>query len=100
MNPQPDQSGGGAREQAIENLVAREFASECDFLAALVKTPTDNPPGDCQAHAQVARELLEGLGFEVEMHAPPGATVQASGMISATNIIVRQRFGGTSARHL
>ena len=94
MTPtQADQPGAGAREQAIANLVDREFASECEFLAALVKIPTDNPPGDCQAHAQVARTLLEGLGFEVEMHAPPVATVQAAGMISATNIIVRRRFG-------
>jgi acetylornithine deacetylase/succinyl-diaminopimelate desuccinylase-like protein len=81
------------QEQALATLVDAEFASECEFLAALVKIATDNPPGDCNAHAQRARELLEGLGLVVEMHAPPDATVQAAGMISATNIIVRQRFG-------
>jgi acetylornithine deacetylase/succinyl-diaminopimelate desuccinylase-like protein len=81
------------QEQALATLVDGEFASECEFLAALVKIATDNPPGDCNAHAQRARELLEGLGLVVEMHAPPDATVRAAGMISATNIIVRQRFG-------
>jgi acetylornithine deacetylase/succinyl-diaminopimelate desuccinylase-like protein len=81
------------QEQALATLVDGEFASECEFLAALVKIATDNPPGDCNAHAQRARELLEGLGLVVEMHAPPDATVRAAGMISATNIIVRHRFG-------
>jgi acetylornithine deacetylase/succinyl-diaminopimelate desuccinylase-like protein len=80
-------------DTAIGKLVDQAFASECEFLAALVKIATDNPPGDCAAHAKRARELLEGLGLTVEMHAPSDATVRAAGMISATNIIVRQRFG-------
>jgi acetylornithine deacetylase/succinyl-diaminopimelate desuccinylase-like protein len=80
-------------DTAIGKIVDQAFASECEFLAALVKIATDNPPGDCAAHAKRARELLEGLGLTVEMHAPSDATVRAAGMISATNIIVRQRFG-------
>jgi acetylornithine deacetylase/succinyl-diaminopimelate desuccinylase-like protein len=80
-------------DTAIGKIVDQAFASECEFLAALVKIATDNPPGDCAAHAKRARELLEGLGLTVETHAPSDATVQAAGMISATNIIVRQRFG-------
>jgi acetylornithine deacetylase/succinyl-diaminopimelate desuccinylase-like protein len=82
-----------ALQGAVAKIVDRDFAAECDFLAALVKIPTDNPPGDCQAHARQTQELLEGLGFEVEAHSPPQATVQASGMISATNLIVRHCFG-------
>src|SRR5579871_2195562 len=77
----------------VDERVEDSFASECAFLAALVKIPTDNPPGDCNAHAERARALLTGLGFEVEMHAPSQATIDAAGMISATNIIVRQKFG-------
>ncbi|MEA3176757.1 MAG: hypothetical protein QOI59_280, partial [Gammaproteobacteria bacterium] len=80
-------------DTSIGKIVDQAFASECEFLAALVKIATDNPPGDCAAHAKRARELLEGLGLTVEMHAPSDATVRAAGMISATNIIVRQRFG-------
>jgi len=80
-------------DTAIGKIVDQAFASECEFLAALVKIATDNPPGDCAAHAKRARELLEGLGLTVEMHAPSDATVRAAGMISATNLIVRQRFG-------
>lgn len=63
------------------------------FLAELVKVPSDNPPGDCEAHGKRARVLLEELGFEVEAHKVPDALVKAAGMISATNLIVRKTFG-------
>ena len=55
--------------------------------------PSDNPPGDCAAHGQRAAALLEALGFKVERDHVPQAEVHANGMISATNLIVRQRFG-------
>ena len=78
---------------AISAFVDRRFADECAFLAELVKVPSDNPPGDCAAHALRARQLLEGLGFTVEAHVVPAEAVRANGMISATNLVVRQRFG-------
>ena len=37
--------------------------------------------------------MLEGLGFTVERHKVPDALVKANGMISATNLVVRERFG-------
>ncbi len=37
--------------------------------------------------------MLEGLGFTVERHKVPDALVKANGMISATNLVIRQRFG-------
>ena len=37
--------------------------------------------------------LLEGLGFAVERHKVPDALVEANGMVSATNLIVRRKFG-------
>jgi acetylornithine deacetylase/succinyl-diaminopimelate desuccinylase-like protein len=79
--------------KAISDFVDREFARESAFLAELVKVPSDNPPGDCRAHAQRARELLEQLGLTVEAHEVPRSTVEASGMKSVTNLIVRHRFG-------
>jgi acetylornithine deacetylase/succinyl-diaminopimelate desuccinylase-like protein len=69
------------------------FEREVAFLAELVRMPSDNPPGDCAPHAARARELLEALGFVVEAHAVPAQLVQAAGMVSATNLIVRHRFG-------
>ena len=63
------------------------------FLAEIVKVPSDNPPGDCDLAAAAVARLLEGLGFTVERHKVPDSLVKANGMISATNLIVRRRFG-------
>ena len=81
------------RSEAILQFVDRQFEREVAFLAELVKVPSDNPPGDCVAHAGQARELLQALGFEVIEDKVPPAIVQAAGMKSATNLIVRHRFG-------
>ena len=65
---------------------------EVEFLKALVRVPSDNPPGDCAPHAEVAARLLEELGFTVERHAVPEPFVRAHGMKSVVNLIVRERF--------
>ncbi|MCC6777620.1 MAG: M20/M25/M40 family metallo-hydrolase [Hyphomicrobiales bacterium] len=77
----------------VDDFVQRELARETAFLAELVKVPSDNPPGDCAAHAARAQELLEALGLSVEAHAVPREVVEAAGMRSVTNLIVRHRFG-------
>ena len=77
----------------VGEFVDREFAREIAFLAELVKVPSDNPPGDCAAHARRARELLEQLGLTVEAHDVPRTVVETAGMKSVTNLIVRHRFG-------
>ena len=63
------------------------------FLAQLVRTPSDNPPGDCAAHAAKAAALLEAMGLDVERHRVPDDDVRAHGLVSCTNLIVRARFG-------
>lgn len=78
---------------AIRAAVLSRFDSQLAFLAALVRQPSDNPPGDCAAHAAMTATLLEDLGFAVERHPVPEDIVRASGMISATNLIIRHRFG-------
>jgi succinyl-diaminopimelate desuccinylase len=80
-------------QETIHAFLAGEREAQARFLAELVKTPSDNPPGDCAPHAAKAAALLEGLGFRVERHPVPEATVKAAGMISCTNLIVRERFG-------
>lgn len=77
----------------LDAWIDAHFTAEQDLLAAMVRVPTDNPPGDCARHAQVARERLEALGFTVQAYAVPAAAVQAVGMISATNLIARVDFG-------
>jgi len=74
-------------------LVDSRFEAECAFLAEMVRIPTDNPPGDCAAHAERAATLLSGLGFSVERFAVPDELLRSVGMRSATNLIVRRRFG-------
>jgi acetylornithine deacetylase/succinyl-diaminopimelate desuccinylase-like protein len=82
-----------ALQTQIGKIVNTGFAAECNFLAEVVKVPTDNPPGDCAAHAERVRTLLEAMGLPVEAHPVPADSVRAVGMISATNLIVRHRFG-------
>jgi len=76
----------------VEDWVDRHFSEQCSFLAAMVHVPTDNPPGDCAAHAEAAADRLSKLGLTVERCVLPQAAVDAVGMISATNLIVRHRF--------
>lgn len=78
--------------QRISELVDHDFQAQCAFLAELVKVPTDNPPGDCAAHAQRTHKLLQNLGYQVKVDVVPDADVRSLGMISATNLIVRHRF--------
>ena len=68
-------------------------AEQTAFLAELVKTPSDNPPGDCAPHAARAAELLEAMGFTVERHPVPQEAVREYGMQSAVNLVIRKKFG-------
>ncbi len=77
----------------MPDVIDDNFAGQVEFLKALVRVPSDNPPGDCAPHADAAATLLERIGFKVERHPVPQAEAQAHGMISVTNLIVRERFG-------
>jgi acetylornithine deacetylase/succinyl-diaminopimelate desuccinylase-like protein len=44
-----------------------------DFLVELVATPSDNPPGDCEAIAICIEERLRSLGLDTERHSVPRA---------------------------
>lgn len=66
------------------------------LLAELVKVPTDNPPGNCAPHADIAAGLLEKLYSTVERHPEPEAEVRKAGMVSAINLMIRKRFGDGS----
>lgn len=78
----------------VHAFLEREFIRQVEFLAELVRVPSDNPPGDCAPAAERAHELLESLlDLEVETDIVPAEVAKANGMISATNLIVRRRFG-------
>jgi acetylornithine deacetylase/succinyl-diaminopimelate desuccinylase-like protein len=79
---------------ALDARVDAGFADEVAFLRELVRVPTDVPPGHNAPHAARTAELLEAMGLVVERHPVPRAEVEAAGLVSVTNLIVRRRFGG------
>ncbi|MGE0241628.1 MAG: ArgE/DapE family deacylase [Parvibaculaceae bacterium] len=86
-------SASTTREKALLDFIDTRRNDMVAMLGELVKTASDNPPGDCRAHADRAAELYEKLGFTVERHPIPQALIEKVGMISASNLIVRRRFG-------
>lgn len=80
-------------DTAIKRAVKARSRDAVAFLAKLVQVPSDNPPGNCVAHADATAALLEKLGLSVERHPVPDALCKAVGMIAATNLVVRKRFG-------
>ena len=78
---------------ALDQWVNQHFDDEVAFLQQLVRVPTDTPPGHNAPHAERTAELLRGWGWAVEAHPVPAAEVQAAGLQSITNLIVRRRYG-------
>jgi len=80
-------------DSVIRDWLAAHRDEAQAFLAALVRQPSDNPPGDCAPHAALAASLLEAMGLSVERHPVPADAVAAHGMRSCTNLIIRVPFG-------
>ena len=79
--------------EQLDRWIATHFNEELAFLQALVRVPTDTPPGDNAPHAERTAELLQGFGLIAEKHPVPQSEVHAAGMQSITNLIVRRRYG-------
>jgi acetylornithine deacetylase/succinyl-diaminopimelate desuccinylase family protein len=79
--------------ERLDAWIDAHFDEEVRFLQALVQVPTDTPPGNNAPHAERTAQLLAGFGFEAEQHPVPQAQVQAAGLQSITNLIVRRRYG-------
>ena len=78
---------------ALDAWVDAHFDEEVRFLQELVRVPTDTPPGNNAPHAERTAELLAAMGLLAEKHSVPAAEVQAAGLESITNLIVRRRYG-------
>ena len=81
------------QDNRLAAWIDEHFEEEVEFLQALVRQPSDNPPGDCAAHGELSAKLLEEMGFTVERHNVPADVAARHGMVSATNLIVRHSFG-------
>ncbi|MEI7782940.1 MAG: M20/M25/M40 family metallo-hydrolase [Betaproteobacteria bacterium] len=82
-----------AHYQQLDAWIDAHFDEQTRFLQALVQVPTDTPPGNNAPHAERTAELLQAFGYEAEKHAVPAAAVQACGLQTITNLIVRRRYG-------
>ena len=80
----------------LDRWVDEHFAEEVQFLQALVRVPTDTPPGDNAPHARLTRELLRAWGWEAQEHPVPADIVRSHGLESITNLIVRRPYGATA----
>ena len=81
------------QHQAIDAWVDAHFDEEVRFLQQLVQVPTDTPPGHNAPHAERTAALLSAFGFEAEKHVVPAPDVQAAGLQSITNLVVRRPYG-------
>ncbi len=77
----------------LDAWIDAHFDEQVKFLQALVQVPTDTPPGNNAPHAERTAELLQAFGYQAEKHAVPAADVQAYGLQSITNLIVRRPYG-------
>jgi acetylornithine deacetylase/succinyl-diaminopimelate desuccinylase-like protein len=80
-------------EKSLRAFIDANHQEQVQFLADMVRVPTDNPPGDCAPHAERTARLLEKIGPRVERHPVPTDAAGANAMLSATNLVVRRRFG-------
>ena len=78
---------------ALDAWIDAHFDEEVQFLQALVRVPTDTPPGNNAPHAERTAELLSSFGFEAEKYPVPAAQVKDYGMESITNLVVRRKYG-------
>ena len=79
--------------EKIDAWIDAHFDEEVRFLQELVRVPTDTPPGNNAPHAKRTAELLKAFGLEAEQHPVAQAEVEAHGLQSITNLIVRRRYG-------
>ncbi len=84
--------------EQLDAWIDAHFDDEVRFLQALVRVPTDTPPGNNAPHAERTAALLRDFGFVAELHPVPADEVRAQGLESITNLIVRRKYGNGNGR--
>ena len=79
--------------EQLDAWIDAHFDEQVRFLQELIRIPTDTPPGDNAPHAQRSAELLEAMGLSVEQYPVPASEVEALGLTSITNLLVRRTYG-------
>ena len=78
--------------EQLDAWIDVHFDEQVRFLQELVRVPTDTPPGNNAPHADRTAELLAAMGLQAEKHSVPASEVQAAGMQSITNLVVRRPY--------
>ena len=78
---------------ALDAWIDAHFDEQVRFLQALVRVPTDTPPGNNAPHAERTAALLSKFDFFAESHAVPAERVRDYGLQSLTNLVVRRTYG-------
>ncbi len=79
--------------EKIDAWIDAHFDEQVAFLQALIRVPTDTPPGNNAPHAERTAELLHTMGLKAEKHPVSQDEVTAAGLESITNLIVRRKYG-------
>jgi len=69
------------------------FDEQVAFLQAMIRIPTDTPPGNNAPHAEAVADQVAAYGWQAEKHAVPAQRVRDYGMESITNLIIRRPYG-------
>lgn len=77
----------------LDAWIDAHFDEQVAFLQALIRVPTDTPPGNNAPHAEYTAELLNGMGLHTDRYPVPAEQVHAAGLQSITNLIVRRHYG-------
>jgi succinyl-diaminopimelate desuccinylase len=77
----------------LDRWIDTHFDEQVGFLQALVRVPTDTPPGNNAPHAERTAALLKEIGLDAERHAVPKSQVHEAGLQSIVNLVVRRRYG-------
>ena len=79
--------------EKIDHWIDAHFDEQVAFLQALIRVPTDTPPGNNAPHAERTAELLQAMGLGAEKYPVPQNEVRAAGLESVTNLVVRRKYG-------
>jgi len=79
--------------EKLDAWIDSHFDEQIKFLQELIRVPTDTPPGNNAPHADRTAVLLADFGLTAEKHAVPQAVVEAAGLESITNLVVRRQYG-------
>jgi acetylornithine deacetylase/succinyl-diaminopimelate desuccinylase-like protein len=77
----------------LDAWIDAHFDEQVAFLQELIRVPTDTPPGNNAPHADRAAQLFNAMGLKTDKYPVAQEEVQAAGLQSITNLIVRRSYG-------